>query len=280
MKIAVFSDVQGNLPAMQAAVEHILDWHPELVIMNGDLVNRGPNSAACLNLFEDLRRQENWLPIRGNHEDFVLHCASHPPTGDFDAAMRRFTDWTVRQLGESSIALEGWPDHLCLQGTGDNWMHLTHGSMLGNRDGISPSMTDQALAERIPLDVALFVVAHTHKPLRRVCQGVDILNIGSVGSPFDGDVRASYARIEQRHGKWKTHIVRLAYERKRSRDDFEDSAFIDQGGPLARLIFEEWQRAQLLIPRLLDRYEKAMRQGEITLEQAVERFLGSLDEPP
>jgi len=26
MKVAVFSDVQGNLPAMEAAVEHILDW--------------------------------------------------------------------------------------------------------------------------------------------------------------------------------------------------------------------------------------------------------------
>ena len=43
MKIAVFSDVQGNLPAMEATVEHIRAWRPDLVILNGDLVNHAFN---------------------------------------------------------------------------------------------------------------------------------------------------------------------------------------------------------------------------------------------
>jgi hypothetical protein len=46
MKIAVFSDAQGNLPAMEAVMEDILAWGPDLVVMNDDLVNRGPLSLS------------------------------------------------------------------------------------------------------------------------------------------------------------------------------------------------------------------------------------------
>jgi len=63
MKVAVFSDVQGNLPALEVAVEHILDWGPDMVVMAGDLVNRGPSSRACLGLFDPLRRERGWLPL-------------------------------------------------------------------------------------------------------------------------------------------------------------------------------------------------------------------------
>ena len=79
MKVAVFSDVQANLPAMEVAVEHILAWDPDLVVMDGDLVNRGPSSAACLDVFETLQRGRGWLPVLGNHEVWVLHCAQSRP---------------------------------------------------------------------------------------------------------------------------------------------------------------------------------------------------------
>jgi len=79
MKVAVFSDVQGNLPAMEVAVEHILAWDPDLVVMDGDLVNRGPSSAACLDLFETLHCGHGWIPVLGNHEVWVLRCARQAP---------------------------------------------------------------------------------------------------------------------------------------------------------------------------------------------------------
>jgi predicted phosphodiesterase len=275
MKIAVLSDIQGNLPAMEAAVEHIQTWAPDLVIMNGDLVNRGPDSLGCLRLLEGLRRSAGWLPLRGNHEDFVLHCAAHPPDSVLDADMRRFADWTVAQLGEHIRPLTDWPDHLCLPGPTGDWIHCTHGSMAGNRDGISQSIPDQALAGRVPEDVALFVVAHTHKPLERIFRGVQIVNVGSVGSHFDGDVRASYARIEHRGGRWHTHLVRLHYDRERADRDFHDSGFLDQGGPLASLVHREWLSARLLMPEFRACYLAPLRAGAITLEGAVRTFLAS-----
>lgn len=278
MKVAVFSDVQGNLPAMEVAVEHILDWNPDLVAMAGDLVNRGPSSRACLDLFDSLRRERGWLPVQGNHEAWVLRCGRERPQDALDADMRRFADWTYRQIAGVEQTLLGWPDHLSFDaGPADTWVHVTHGSMAGHRIGISASVSDEDLRDRLPEDVALFVGAHTHKPMKRRLGSTQILNVGSVGSPFDDDVRASYGQLEMRGGQWQIHIQRLPYDRARTERDFMESGFIEEGGPLAPIIFEEWRQARVLLAGWHRRYGNAVQGGEIAIERAVSEFLRSLD---
>ncbi len=278
MKVAVFSDVQGNLPAFEMAAEHILAWDPDLVVMDGDLVNRGPSSAACLDLFETLRRGRGWLPVLGNHEVWVLRCACQAPGTALEAEMRRFADWTLAQLGDRAQTLNAWPDHLTLHAPDDPaWVHVTHGTMAGNRDGISASVPDAALAAKLPPDLALFVTAHTHKPLERRLGTTRILNVGSVGSPFDGDPRGSYAQLEHRRGGWETRIIRFAYDRDRTERDFHDSGMLDEGGALAPILFEEWRRARGLMSQWRSHYEPAVLAGERPLAAAVAAFLSGLD---
>ena len=278
MKVAVFSDVQGNLPAMEVAVEHILAWDPDMVVMAGDLVNRGPSSRACLDLFDPLRREHGWLPVQGNHEAWVLRCGRERPIDTIDADMRRFADQAFLEIADVEDALLGWPDHLSFHThSDDDWVHVTHGSMAGNRDGISASVPDEDLYERLPKDIALFVSAHTHKPLERMLGNMQILNVGSVGSPFDGDVRASYGQMELRNRRWHTRILRLPYDRALTERHFAESGFVEQGGPLARIILEEWRRARLFMPEWHRRYRRAVRNEEITLERSVTEFLRSLD---
>jgi predicted phosphodiesterase len=277
MKVAVFSDVQGNLPAMEVAAEHILAWDPDLVVMDGDLVNRGPSSAVCLDLFETLRRGRGWLPVLGNHEAWVLRCAGQAPATVLEAEMRRFADWTLAQLGDRAQTLAAWPDHLTLHAPGDPaWVHVTHGTMAGNRDGISASVPDADLAAKLPLGVDLFVTAHTHKPLERSLGATRILNVGSVGSPFDGDPRGSYAQLEHRSGQWETRIIRLAYDRDRAERDFRDSGMLEQGGALAPILFEEWRRARGLMSQWRSDHEPAVLAGERPLAAAVAAFLAGL----
>ena len=278
MKVAVFSDVQGNLPAMEVAVEHILAWDPDLVVMDGDLVNRGPSSAACLDLFETLHCGHGWIPVLGNHEVWVLRCARQAPATALEAEMRRFADWTLAQLGARAQTLEAWPDHLTLHAPGDDvWVHVTHGTLAGNRDGISASVADADLAAKLPPDLALFVTAHTHKPLERRLGTTRILNVGSVGSPFDGDPRASYAQLEHRGGNWETRIVRLVYDRGRTERDFHDSGMLEEAGALAPILFEEWRRARGLMSQWRSHHEPAVLAGERPLAAAVAAFLAGLD---
>ncbi len=274
MKVAVFSDVQAVLPALEAMVEQIDAWHPDLVVMAGDLVNRGPDSGRCLALFDELRRGRGWLPVNGNHEIWVLGCGAAAPRSEGERELRRFTDWAWRQVAPQADRLRGWPDHLCLHPPeADAWLHVTHGTMAGNRDGIRPGTTDESLRGKLPEGVALFVCGHTHRTHQRRTQGMDVVNVGSVGSPFDGDVRGSYGRFTWRGGRWHTELLRFAYDRERAARDFETSGFLDEGGPLARLVYLEWQRAQLLMSGWRPRYEQAVLRGELSLESSVTRFL-------
>lgn len=276
MKIAVFSDVQGNLPALETVMEDILIWDPELVILNGDLVNRGPLSLDCLLRFEEMRQARGWVALKGNHEDYVLHCR-WPAENALEAELRRFADWTCHQLGQHGALIANWADHLTLAAEGSNqWIHVTHGTLGGNRRGISQSVTDEQLADQLPEDIELFVTAHTHKVHQRIYGTTRILNIGSVGSPFDGDPRASYGRLTFRANRWHSEIIRLAYDRARCERDFHQSGFLVEGGPLARVIFQEWKRAELLMPRWKQGYLDAVTGGTISLERSIQAFLDGL----
>lgn len=276
MKLVVFSDVQANLPALEETIEQIEAWRPDLVVMAGDLVNRGPDSLGCLRLFAEQRARHGWLPVNGNHEEWVLRCGVEAPRSEGEQAIRRFTDWAWHQVAPHAELLRGWPDHLCLHPPGaDAWVHVTHGTMASNRDGITPGVSDASLAGKLPEDAALFITGHTHRPHQRRIGSLDIVNVGSAGSPFDGDPRASLGRFTWQHGRWHSEIVRFDYDRARAARDFEDFGFLDQG-PLARLVFMEWERAALLMSGWRQRYERAVLDGTLPLEQSVTRYLGEI----
>lgn len=170
--------------------------------------------------------------------------------------------------------MKNWPDHLNLHGPDSNtWLHITHGTLAGNRDGISASVPDEKLQGKIPDDIDLFITAHTHKPLKRLFKNKRILNVGSVGSPFDGDTRASYAQLIFHNHHWQGEIIRLEYDRKRMAKDCVESGFLDQAGPLARIIYREWEQAVLLMPVWNRTYRQLIIDGEITMENAVSEFL-------
>jgi predicted phosphodiesterase len=277
MKVAVFSDVQGNLPAMEEAVSQILDWGPDMVVMAGDLINRGPSSLPCLERFDALRQAHGWLPVKGNHEAWVLRCGREAPRDALEEQMRRFADWTYHQVQPRLDALQGWPDHLCFHGGSDeSWVHVTHGTLSSNRQGITARLSDEEVRAALPPDIALFVTAHTHRPLERRVDGVQVLNVGSVGSPFDGDPRGSYALLELGRDGWRWEIVRFEYDRARAARDFDDSGFVEQGGPLARILFEEWRQARLLMPIWRRDFEPAVLAGERPLGPAVDAFLSEI----
>ena len=278
MKIILFSDIQANVPAMESMLEIIENRHPDQVIMDGDLVNRGPRSLGCLDLWQELESHHRSIPLRGNHEDFVYYCSTHPPESTGEAAIRAFTDWTVDQLGDHINDFHDWADHYCFHapGSSNHWVHVTHGTMKSNRHGVRQETLDEELMKHIPDGLDLFITAHTHRPLQRQIKQTTILNLGSAGSPFDGDVRGSFAELIWAGDHWQTGVLRFDYDREKARRDWFDSGFYDEGGPIARLIYEEWYRAKSLIPFWHQRYRDAVLRGDISADAAVDEFLSQL----
>lgn len=276
MKIAVLSDVHGNVPAMEEVIDDLLAWQPDQVVINGDLVNRGPYSDSVLTLMQEKFPAAVFL--KGNHEAFVLYAAEHPVTVDDPKYhLRQFAQWSARQLGETNLSLiNEWRDHYdVVDPNGQKSLHITHGSRLGNRDGISLKTLDEALPEKLGDRKELFVVSHTHKAMLRQFEDTLILNTGSVGQPLDNDERSAYGRMEFTEQGWQVEIRRVAYDKARAEKDFIESGFLEEGGPITKLIFLEHRHNTMFVGPFMHQYHDAIVEGIADARQVVDAYIKS-----
>lgn len=270
MKVAVLSDIHGNLPALRAVVAHVDAWSPDMVVIGGDIINRGPMSGACLELLLERRETDGWHLLRGNHEDFVLDCSDpERPTSGPGYEMTRFAHFALAQVREHVDALRILPDVFERSAPNGDLLRIVHASMRGNRDGIYPMSQDDEIRRQIAPAPAVFVTGHTHRPLTRRIDGTLVVNIGSVGASFDEDRRAGYGRFTWQDGCWEAEIVRLAYDYNQTEADYARSGFLEGGGALAQLMLVELRKARNLIHRWAGRYEEMVLAGRLTLEESV-----------
>lgn len=63
-KIAIISDIHGNLSALETVISALQEKHPDEWICLGDIVGYGPNPAECLDIIMDM----NIPTVLGNHD--------------------------------------------------------------------------------------------------------------------------------------------------------------------------------------------------------------------
>jgi putative phosphoesterase len=197
MRIAIFSDIHGNLPSLEAVLADIAAVAPDAVYCLGDLVGYGasPNDVAA-------RIQAEGMPtIMGNYDDGVgfdrqeCGCAYRDP--DEKARGDRSLMWTrAESTAATKTFLRSLLPELRVEAGGQRLL-LVHGSPRKMNEYLfedRPMASFQRLAAGADADVIVF--GHTHKPYVKQVDGVTFVNVGSVGKPKDGDWRACYAVIE------------------------------------------------------------------------------------
>ena len=277
MKLAVLADIHGNFVALETVTAHLEAWQPDLVIVAGDIVNRGPRSLDCLQFVQKKQREEGWLVTRGNHEDYVIAIDNpHTPWQGPQYELYQPVYWTYQQLGRDVLALQAMPDELSLTAPDGSEICITHASRLSNKDGIFPFMVEDDIRPRIAPPVPLICVGHTHCPLIKQIDNSLVVNVGSVGLPFDYNWHISYAQLYWRGNAWQTDIIRLPYNRKQAEQDMIETGFLETGGPLAKLILDELQNAHSLMYSWTHKYEKAILAQEISMANAVAEFMAKL----
>lgn len=281
MKIAVLSDIHGNLPALQTTTQDIEAWQPDLVVVDGDIVNRGPLSLDCLEFVQAKQRTADWRVVRGNHEDYLLACdRPDAPRSGPEYELWRFAFWAHDQLNGHLAVLQTLPNQFSWTAPDGSEFRVVHASMRNNRDGIYADSSDDVLYQQIAPVPGVFVTAHTHRPLIRRFNDSLVVNVGSVGAPFDRDTRASYGRFLWTHDGWQSEIIRLPYDVAQTERDYVESGFLDEAGPLAQLMLVELRRAGGLIYRWAKRYQDAVLAEEIDLADSVRELLHDEDLRP
>jgi predicted phosphodiesterase len=275
-KLAVLSDIHGNFAALQAVADHIDRWQPDAVVVAGDIVNRGPRSHDCLRFVLARAADSGWQIIRGNHEEYVLAAAREPGARlGLEGAVRENVGWIARQLGDALALIDGLPAQISLRAPDGGEARVVHASMRSNRDNILPDTPDDVVREQIAPAPPLICVGHTHQPLVRTIDTTLVVNAGSAGLPFDGDVRASYAQLTW-HAGWQASIARVEYDRDQTRRDYETTGFMRESGPIAALIYDEFLTAYPRLSSWIARYKDAVLAGELTAADSVRDELALL----
>jgi putative phosphoesterase len=279
MKIAVLADIHGNLAALQAVIADIERWSPDMVLVAGDIVNRGPQSGACLDLTLQLAAERGWRLIRGNHERYVLNFEQAQRRPDFPSSgpsyeLSRMTRWSHEQLRDKLDIIQALPEQLRVE-LGGETLALYHASLRHDRDGIEARSPDALLRTQIDGAAALFCVGHTHVPLARRLDGTLVVNVGSVGLPFDGDTRAAYARLTRGRRGWQARIVRVPYDVAATARVFVESGMLEAVGAHAQLMLRELQTGRSLLFDFVPTYHERVLAGAISLEEAVREYLGA-----
>lgn len=196
MRIATFSDIHSNAPALTNVLRDLNKQDIDEVYCLGDLVGYGP----CPNTVIEILRNKDIPTIMGNYDEGIgfekgeCGCAYTSPEEISNG--QKSVDWTTQATTEKNKEyLRSLLDKISFEADGYKVL-LVHGSPRRINEYLFEDRREDSLRRIIEsLDIDVMVCGHTHKPYHRVIDGVHIINDGSVGKPKDGDSRACYAVI-------------------------------------------------------------------------------------
>jgi predicted phosphodiesterase len=222
MRVAVISDVHGNLVALELVLADIRKRAPDVIVNLGDCVTSPLWPRETMELLESLG-----LPtVRGNHDRLIADMPKKLVTPSVRFAHDSLTEQQRSLLGalppagefEGVLAVHGTPkrdDKYLLEQNVDGRLALARTSRIDRRlDGVT---------------AGLVLCGHSHQQRVIVSKNRVVLNPGSVGCPRyadddrpgdaeAGSPHARYAIATKVSGSWTTDMFALAYDWSRVTD--------------------------------------------------------------
>ena len=237
MRVAVLSDVHGNVSALEAVLADVPAV--DLIVANGDMLAYGPRPAETL---AALRALPNVVFTSGNNDrNLVERRWESRPSDGWEAEAFANLRWTAEEIGAEGIDyLASWPfrQHLDF-GPG---ALLIHASPLADNIGMFPWTHDTELSHMVR-EVAepLVICGHTHLVMDRKLERHRVISAGSAGFPFDRDLRPSYILLDDTGGSVRLEMHRVAYDIDVAVHDLESRAV-----PFGQVIAFQMRHAALM----------------------------------
>lgn len=209
-RIAVISDIHGNLPALKSVIDALERKSPDLWLCLGDLVGYGPHPAECIKLVRDM----NMKCVLGNHD---AGATGRIPLDVFRNPNRKLIKRTQEILSDED---KEWLASLPLtQKAEDNSWLAVHASPKNPANWEYLDSTFKMRPLFAELEQQICFIGHTHRPgivseeigLKEFAAGRKyFINPGSVGQSRDGDLRASCAFIDLNNFTYEN--IRVEYQ--------------------------------------------------------------------
>ncbi len=215
-RLAVFSDVHGNVEALRAVRKAVKTAKPDAVLIAGDLVMNGPEPAATIDELRELDT-EGALIVQGNTDVAVAdfdYAAAFPQFADgVPDTFRAAAEWANEALDDDALDwLRRLPSERRLA-VGDDLVLVCHASPGSQTAGFDAELDAATVLERLSrTDARVICCGHTHMPDVRDFGWKVIVNDGSAGYVFDGDPRASWALVEIEDDAVRAEIRRVEYD--------------------------------------------------------------------
>jgi len=213
-RLAIISDIHGNLHALQAVLSRLGELDVNQIVCLGDIVGYGPFPDSCL----DLCVRHCAVIVQGNHDEAVIdpYCAEQ-----FNGAARQAIYWTRDNLGPLHLnALNKLPQTVVIA----NRVMCVHACPVAGPTDYVHDKNIAAMAFR-GVEHQICLIGHTHipmvweapttnpedeytapeltaylpnheLPIELMADRRYICNPGSVGQPRDCDPRASFAVLD------------------------------------------------------------------------------------
>ncbi len=229
MKLAVFSDIHGNLPALEVIKADIEAHQPDLIWCLGDLASHGTRPSECIQLIKTWREavgKDKFTVIGGNTDRYLVtgERFKMPPIADEarfakELSIRQESD-TLLNWGFSKLT---WDDYQFLaKRIGRETAHYVEGfgwvigyhAIPGNDETfLTKNSTDEEIADYLlDREGKLAIGAHIHAQLDRQVRGWRVINCGSVGASFDMRGKAQWGLFTFDDGTVDVQLKALDYD--------------------------------------------------------------------
>lgn len=215
MRIILTADIHGNLPALEAVLEHGYGQGGNRLWDLGDQVGYGAFPDEVVSL---IARSANRAVI-GNYDRKVLKIEKKSQKWrDKKNPVKLFAfEWAHSQLSRRNRRRLGNLPKTCEFELEGYRINLSHKGPRIDKKPLKPGRGRKKFARAANDDDRdIYVFGHTHIPYARKVENTWFINPGSVGRPDDGDRRASYAMLILENGTASVHHYRITYDVERA----------------------------------------------------------------
>lgn len=245
MKVAVISDIHGNVQALNAVLEDIKKENCQKIFCLGDIAMAGPEPGKTIDIIRDLDKTLDFTIIQGNTDAMIANCDNQMIhlLSEANPIMANALESDISIINEEQKNyLRNLPVNKNIGVEGLKIL-LVHGSPRKNNENIFPNLKIKEVEEMIEsTDADIILCGHTHVPCGyQTNTKQTVINAGSVGRPFSEEPKSCYAVIEINGGSFEVKHNLVDYDVKTASEILKKRNF-DGSDKLAQMLLHATSR--------------------------------------